>query len=79
MDVRAGIITVSGLVFLGSIITHLIVWIRMRPRPGSDFDETYYELEEQRPDYARYQKASRITFSIAVVSVLVLFTATFVF
>lgn len=50
----------------------------MRPGSGTDFDEYYYELEEQHPAYIRYQNASRISFSLAVVSALILFITTFV-
>lgn len=66
---------IAGPVFLLSIIAHIYVKIKLRPRDGSDFDDLYHEFEDQHPDLIRYEKWSRITFVAAVVSALVLFLA----
>lgn len=61
--------------FLISVAAHVYVRIRLRPKEGSDFDDYYYEFEDQHPDYARYIKWSKITFTAAVISILLLFIA----
>lgn len=64
---------VAGLICPLSIIAHIYVKIRLRPRDDSDFDDYYHEFEDQHPDLIRYEKWSRITFVAAVASALVLF------
>ena len=61
--------------FLMSLVAHLYVRIRLRPKDDSDLDDYYYEFEDRHPAYARYTKWSRITFTAAVISVLLLFIA----
>jgi hypothetical protein len=61
--------------FLISLIAHLYVRLRLRPKDDSDLDEYYHEFEHQHPGYARYTKWSTITFAAAVVSMLLLFIA----
>ena len=64
---------IAGPVFLLSIIAHIYVKIKLRPRDDSDFDDLYHEFEDQHPDLIRYEKWSQITFVAAVASALVLF------
>lgn len=66
---------IGGPLFLISLAAHLYVRIRLRPKEGSDLDDYYYEFEHQHPDYARYTKWSKITFTAAAVAVLLLFLA----
>jgi len=66
---------ISGPLFLISLAAHLYVKLRLRPKDDSDLDDYYHEFEDQHPDYARYTKWSRITFSAAVIAVLLLFIA----
>lgn len=66
---------ISGPLFLISLAAHLYVKLRLRPKDNSDLDDYYHEFEDQHPDYARYTKWSRITFSAAVIAVLLLFIA----
>ena len=66
---------ISGPLFLISLAAHLYVKLRLRPKDNSDLDDYYYEFEDQHPGYARYTKWSRITFSAAVIAVLLLFIA----
>jgi len=66
---------IAGPLFLISIAAHFYVEIRLHPKENSDFDDYYYEFEEQHPDLANYLKWSRITFTSAAVSALLLFLA----
>ena len=66
---------IAGPLFLISIAAYLYVKIRLRPKENSDIEDYYYEFEEQHPGYANYLKWSRITFTTAVVSALLLFIA----
>jgi hypothetical protein len=66
---------IAGPLFLISIVAHFYVKIRLRPKENSDLEDYYYEFEEQHPDYAHYLKWSRITFTAAAVSALLLFLA----
>ncbi|RKY07203.1 MAG: hypothetical protein DRP65_10710 [Planctomycetota bacterium] len=74
MDVVIYII--AGPLFLISLIAHLYVKIRLRPKSNSDFDDYYYEFEDRHPDFARYTKWSQITFVAAIIAALLLFVAT---
>ena len=78
MNVRAILTVVAGVVFLGAIIAHIVVKVTLRLRRGGDFDEVYYEFEDRHPGYRRYERASRVTFAIAVVAAMVLFVVGFV-
>ena len=53
----------------------LYVQIRLRPSPGSDWEDYYHEFEDQHPALARYNKYSKITFAIASIAALLLFLA----
>ena len=73
MDVVIYII--AGPLFLISLIAHLYVKLRLRPRGGSDFDDYYHEFQDRPPDFARYTKWSKITFIATTIAVLLLFVA----
>ena len=66
---------IAGPLFLISIAGHFYVKIRLRPKEDSDLDDYYYEFEDQHPEYAKYLKWSRITFTGMIISVLLLFIA----
>ena len=66
---------ISGPLFLISLAAHLYIKLRLRPKDNSDLDDYYHEFEDQHPGYARYTKWSKITFSAAVIAVLLLFIA----
>ena len=66
---------IAGPLFLISLAGHLYVRIRLRPKPGSDLDDYYYEFEDSHPAYARYLKWSRITFTALTVAALLIFLA----
>lgn len=62
-------------IFLLAIIAHIIVKLKLRPKDDSDFDEYHYEFEDHFPGFEKYTKWSRITFTTAVISALLLFIA----
>lgn len=66
---------IAAPVFIISIIAHIYVKLRLRPKEDSDFDDYYHEFEDDHPDLAKYTKWSQITFTAAVISALVLFLA----
>ncbi|MHC4619409.1 MAG: hypothetical protein ACYTEQ_16810 [Planctomycetota bacterium] len=66
---------IAGPLFLVSVTAHVYVKMRLRPKEGSDLDDYYHEFEHRHPDYARYLKWSKITFTAAVISMLLLFIA----
>ena len=67
---------IAGPLFLISIVAHLYVKLRLRPKENSELEDYYHEFEDQQPDFARYLKWSRITFIAATTGVLLLFVAT---
>jgi hypothetical protein len=73
---RAILYIIAGPLFIISAAAHFYVKLRLRPKEDPDSqDDYYYEFEDQQPDFARYNKWSRITFAAATVSVLLLFIA----
>ena len=75
MNVNVVIYIIAGPLFLVSITAHIYVKLRLRPKDDSDFDDYYHEFEDSHPGFARYTKWSKITFTVAAVSVLLLFLA----
>jgi hypothetical protein len=75
MHWKLTLILIAGTGFCISSAGYLFVKIVMRPRPGSDWQETHWEFEEQDLSLARYLLWSKITFSAVIVSMLLLFTA----
>ncbi len=69
------LLIIAGPSLLISFAAHLYVRIRLRPKEGSDLDDYYHEFEHLHPDYARYTKWLKITFTAMVISVLLLFIA----
>ncbi len=67
--------SIGVLLFVVSVVGHVIVRRRLRPTFDSDLDDYYYEFEEEHPGYARYLKWSRITFTGAIIAMLMLFVA----
>lgn len=62
---------VAGPLFLVSLGGH--IYVKLKMRPSDDIDEYHYEFEDHHPDFARYEKWSRVTFASAVVAALLLF------
>ncbi|MHC4364062.1 MAG: hypothetical protein ACYSTJ_01180 [Planctomycetota bacterium] len=65
---------IAGPLFLISLIAFIFVKLRLRPT-DPDLDDYYHEFEEQHPEYARYLKWSKITFSAVIISMLLLLIA----
>ena len=64
---------IAGPLFLVSLAGHFYVKIKMRP--GDDIDEYYHEFEDHHPDFAKYEKWSKITMTGAIIAALLLFVA----
>jgi hypothetical protein len=67
------ILLIGGLVFVVSVISHLYVKIKLRPKQDSELDEIYWEFEETHQPLARYDRLSQITFAGIVIGTLLLF------
>ena len=65
----------GGPLFLISLGGYFYVKLRLKPNEDSDLDDYYYEFEDQHPALAKYIKWSKITFTAAVISALLLFLA----
>jgi hypothetical protein len=66
---------IAGPLFLISIAAHIYVRLRLNPKNDTELDDYYHEFEEQHPEYAKYTKWLKITFTAIVISVLLLFIA----
>ena len=69
------LLSIGSLLFFISIIAHIYVKIKLRPKQDSDFDDIYWEFENTHPGFARYSKLCRITFAGMVLGTLLLFLA----
>jgi hypothetical protein len=72
------ILIIAAPLFVISFVAHIYVKLRLNPKDSSDLDDYYYEFEDQHPGYAKYKKWSKITFTAAVVSMLLLLIAAFI-
>ncbi|MCK4886886.1 MAG: hypothetical protein KAS96_05820 [Planctomycetes bacterium] len=70
---KAVIAIIAGPLFLLAISAHLYIKLIMRKQYDSDLDDYYYEVEDQHPAIAKYEKWSKITFSAAVIAALLMF------
>ena len=66
---------IAGPLFQISLIAYIVVKVQLRPKEGSELEDYYHEFEEQHPDYARYLKWSKITFTAVIISMLLLLIA----
>ncbi len=67
------LLIIAAPLFLISLAAFLYVQIRLRPRPGSDWEDYYHEFEDQHPAVARYNKFSNLTFALVSIAALLLF------
>ena len=72
---KAILYIIAGPAFLLSLAAHIYVKIHLRKEYDSDLDDYYYELEDQHPGLAKYDKWSKITFLALTLSALLLFVA----
>ena len=75
MNITILIYITAAPIFLIALAAHIYVKLRLRPKQDSDFDDYYHEFEDAHTELARYQKWSRITFTIAAIAALLLFLA----
>jgi hypothetical protein len=69
------LLSVGSLLFIISVIAHIYVKLKLRPKQDSDFDEIYWEFEDTHADFSRYDKLSQVTFIGAVIGAILLFLA----
>ena len=69
---------IAGPLLLISAAANLYVKLNLRPKDDSDLDDYYHEFEHQHPEYAKYNKWSKITFTAIAIAVLMLFIATLI-
>ena len=64
---------IAGPLFLISFAAHIYVRLRLNPKNDPELEDYYYEFEDQHPEYAKYTKWLKITFTAIVISALLLF------
>jgi hypothetical protein len=69
------LLSVGSLLFIVSVVAHIYVKLKLRPKQDSDFDEIYWEFEDTHEGFSRYDKLSQITFTGAVIGAILLFLA----
>jgi hypothetical protein len=69
------LLIIAAPLFIISLVAHIYVKLRLRPKEGSDLDDFYCEFEDQHPGYAKYTKWSKITFTAVAISMLLLLLA----
>ena len=69
------LLSIGSLLFIVSIIAHIYVKLKLRPKQNSDFDEIYWEFEDTHPGFSRYDKLSQITFTGMVLGTIILLVA----
>jgi hypothetical protein len=65
---------IAGPLFLISVAGYIFVKLRLRPT-DPDLDDYYHEFEDQHPEYAKYLKWSKLTFTAVIISMLLLLIA----
>ncbi len=71
--IKVILMLIAGPMFLLSLAAH--IYVKLKMRPNDDIDEYHYEFEDHHPDFARYEKWSRITFTSAIIASLLLFVS----
>ena len=77
-SMRIILIIIAAPLFLAALAAHIYVRLKLNPKDDPELDDYYYEFEEQHPAYAQYLKWLKITFSILVVSALLLFLVAYI-
>jgi Ca2+/Na+ antiporter len=68
----------AGPMFLISFSAYLYLSHKLKAGYNRDLEDYYHEVEDQHPGLARYNKWTRISFAVVVVSVLLLFIAAYI-
>ncbi|MHC4758142.1 MAG: hypothetical protein ACYTE8_05770 [Planctomycetota bacterium] len=61
-----------------SFFGYLYITYKLRNLYDQDLDDYYYELEDQHPGLAKFNKWSNITLTVAIICVLLFFIAIYV-
>ena len=61
--------------FIVSFGSYLYLSRKLKKEYDHDLDDYYYEVEDRHPGLIKYNKWSKITFAVAVLSTLLLFLA----
>jgi len=64
---------IAGPLFLVSLAGH--IYVKLKMRPSEDIAEYYHEFEDHHPDFAKYEKWSKITFTGAIIAALLMFVS----
>ncbi|MHC4270793.1 MAG: hypothetical protein ACYST2_00595 [Planctomycetota bacterium] len=64
--------------FLISFLGYLYITFKLRSLYDDDLDDYYYELEDKHPGLAKFNKWSKISLTIAIVSALMFFIVIYV-
>ena len=72
---QAVIIIIAAPLFIIAFFAHFYVKLFLRPGKDFDLDDYYHEFEDQHPQLEKYQKLSRLTFTAACITALLLFIA----
>lgn len=51
------------------------IYVKIKQKPKEDLDDYYYEFENQHPDLDKYYRKTTIAFTIAIISMLMVFLA----
>ncbi len=69
---------IAGPMFIVSFGSYLYLSRKLKKEYDSDLDDYYHEVEDRHPALMKYNKWSKITFTAAALSALLLFLATVV-
>ena len=69
------LLSVGSLLFIVSVVAHIYVKLKLRPKQDSDFDDIYWEFEDTYPGFVRYNRLSQITFTGMVFGTIILLVA----
>ena len=67
------LILVAGSCFCISSVGYIFVKIALRPKNGSDWEQTHWDVEDNHPELARYNFWCRVLFTAIIISMLLLF------
>ena len=63
----------GGLMFLGAVIAHVVIRVKLRPHESDE--EVYWEFEEEDPDWLAYHHRLKTTVIIGAAGALLQFLA----
>jgi hypothetical protein len=69
---------IAAPMFLISFSAYLYLSHKLKALYDRDLDDYYYEVEDRHPGLAKYNKWTRISFAVVVISALLLFIAAYI-